>query len=317
LGSYQSFEKRAHLSAPQAILIAGPTASGKSALAISAARRFGGTVINADSMQVYADLRVLSARPSASEEAQAPHLLFGHVDGAVNYSVGLFLADAARALERAAGSLPIFVGGTGMYFKALLRGLSDIPAVPDAVRESVRNWAQGRAASELHMHLSRCDPIMAARLRPSDPQRILRALEVFEATGKSLSEFQGARSKPLLASEKCVACFLDVDRQTLNARIDDRFDDMMTRGALDEARALAARDLDPMLPVMRAHGVPGLVAHLRDEISLDGAIARGKRDTRQYAKRQHTFARHQLPEFAWTSPEDAESLIDSMMREIR
>ena len=308
------FEGWPPVSGPQAILIAGPTASGKSALAISLAQRLGGIVINADSMQVYGDLRVLSARPSPKEEREAPHLLFGHVDGAVNYSVGRYLADATRVLTdaRARGLTPIFVGGTGMYFKAMLRGLSEIPQVPAEVRERVRTFAQGRDAAQLHAHLSVRDPLMASRLRPSDPQRIVRALEVLEATGQSLSSFQGARAAPLLDVEKCICIFLEVDRKVLNAGIDARFAAMMEAGALNEVRALAARGLNPALPVMRAHGVPGLMACLRHEITREAAVERGKRDTRQYAKRQHTFARHQLPEFAWMAPQDAEAIIAGM-----
>ena len=263
-------------------------------------------------MQVYGDLHVLSARPTPEEEAQAPHLLFGHVDGAVNYSVGRYMEDAARALAeaRARGLVPIFVGGTGLYFKALLHGLSKIPAVPDDVRTRVR--AISGDAAHLHALLAARDPVMAARLRPSDPQRIQRALEVFEATGKSLAEFQGARAGALLDVEDCVGVFLDVERKALTARIDARFDAMLQCGAFEEVQRLFARTLDPALPVMRAHGVPGFAAHVRGDISLAEAIEKGKRDTRQYAKRQHTFARNQLPEFAWTSPELAEARIDEM-----
>jgi tRNA dimethylallyltransferase len=299
------------VSGRRALLIAGPTASGKSALAIALARRLGGAVINADSMQVYADLRVITARPTPEEERQAPHLMFGFVDGAVNYSVGRYLEDAAKALAEvsARGLVPIFVGGTGMYFKAMLRGLSEIPRTPEDVRARVRALAEGREAPVLHALLAARDPVMAARLRPSDPQRILRALEVVEATGRSLSEFQGARAGALLAIEDCVGVFLEVERKVLAARIDARFEAMMREGAFEEVRALAARGLDPALPVMRAHGVPGLVAHLRGECTLQMAIERGQRDTRQYAKRQHTFARHQLPEFEWMRPDAAETMI--------
>jgi len=301
-------------SGPEAILIAGPTASGKSALAITLAQRLGGTVVNADSMQVYKDLRVLSARPSAAEEAAAPHLLFGHVDGAVNYSVGRWLTDAARTLEdlRGQGRLPIFTGGTGMYFKGLLRGLSDIPPVPEEVRAWVRADAEGQDPATLHARLAAVDPQTAARLRPSDPQRILRALEVFEATGRSLSAFQGARSPGLLDPARCLCLFLAPERGALYARIDARFDAMVAAGALEEVRALATRGLDPALPVMRAHGVPGFAAYLRGEASLAEAIAKGKTDTRHYSRRQFTFIRHQLPEFVWAAPEDGEQAINAM-----
>ena len=300
---------------PEAILIAGPTASGKSALAITLAQRLGGTVVNADSMQVYRDLRVLSARPSEAEEAAAPHVLFGHVDGAVNYSVGLWLADAVRTLEdlRGQGRLPIFTGGTGMYFKGLLRGLSDIPPVPEEVRARVRAEAEGLDPATLHARLAALDPETAARLRPSDPQRILRALEVFEATGRSLSALQGARTPGLLDPARCLCLFLAPERAALYARIDARFDAMVAAGALEEVRALAVRGLDPALPVMRAHGVPGVVAYLRGEATLAEAIQKGKTDTRHYSKRQFTFIRHQLPEFVWAAPEEAEQVVNGML----
>lgn len=298
---------------PSAILIAGPTASGKSALAVEVAQRMGGAVVNADSMQVYADLAVLSARPTLEEQQGVPHLLFGHVDGAVNYSVGHWLEDARRVAAdlAAAGLLPIFTGGTGLYFKALTRGLSDIPAVPEAVRARVRAEAEGLAPQALHAQLAALDPAMGARLRPTDPQRILRALEVFEATGQSLAHFQGARTAAVYAPEACLSLFLAPDRESLYARIDRRFEAMMAAGALDEARRLAARDLDPMLPVMRAHGVPGLIASLRGEATLAEAVARGQADTRHYAKRQFTFVRHQLPEFIWTTAEEGLSCIEA------
>jgi tRNA dimethylallyltransferase len=290
-----------------AILIAGPTASGKSALAMRLAEQIGGRVVNADSMQVYADLRVLTARPTRAEEARVPHRLFGHVDGAVNYSVGKWLADAGRELEaaRADGATPVFAGGTGMYFKALTQGLSDIPPVPDEVRARVRAAAEGVAPDVLHARLAAGDPASAARLRPSDPQRILRALEVLAATGKSLTDFQGARRAPLLDASQCLCLFLAPERAALNARIDARFEAMMDEGALDEVSRLAARGLDPALPIMRAHGAPGLMAYLRGEVALDEAIARGQRDTRAYAKRQFTFARHQLPAFRWIGLDEA------------
>ncbi len=291
-----------------ALLIAGPTASGKSALAIRLAQRLDGLVINADSMQVYADLRIITARPTPDEEAAAPHILFGHVDAAVNYSVGRWLEDAGLALEQARiqGRLPIFVGGTGLYFKALTQGLSDIPAVPDEVRAEVRHEAEGLSPPELHARLAALDPAMSERLRPTDPQRILRALEIFAATGRSLAEFQGARSRPMLDMTQCRGVFLAPDRPLLNARIDARFDAMMEQGAVEEVARLAARNLDPALPAMRAHGVPGLIAWMQGNTSRDVAVEKGKSDTRHYAKRQFTFVRHQLPDFEWMAPDDAD-----------
>lgn len=294
----------------RAILIAGPTASGKSALAVRIARRIGGVVINADSMQVYRDLRILTARPTPEEEASVRHALFGHVDAAVNYSVGRWLEDLRVLLDALAreGATPVIAGGTGMYFKAALHGLSDIPQVPDELRAKVRAEAEGLAPERLHERLSERDPQTAARLRPTDPQRILRALEVLEATGRPLASFQGARSAPLLDETACPAFFLDPPRAELYARINERFDHMLERGALDEVRAMGARGLEPALPAMRAHGAPHLLRFLRGELSLEEAAARGKLDTRHYAKRQQTFARHQLPSFHWLAPQEAETL---------
>jgi tRNA dimethylallyltransferase len=289
-----------------AILIAGPTASGKSALAIRLAKAVGGVVVNADSMQVYRDLRVITARPTPQEEAEVEHRLFGHVDAGVNYSVGRYLADLAATLAELSerGATPILTGGTGMYFKSALYGLSDIPAVPDDIRAAVRAAAEGRSPQELHAELTEKDPETAARLRPTDPQRLLRALEVFAATGKPLASFQGPRSTPLLDAAACKGFFIAPERETLYARIDSRFEKMMAEGALAEVDALRARRLDPALPAMRAHGVPHLIRHLDGEMPLDDAIAAGQRDTRHYAKRQFTFARHQLPDFTWLSGKD-------------
>ncbi len=294
------------LAPARAILIAGPTASGKSALAQSVAQRYGGVVVNADSMQVYRDLRILTARPTVDEEQTVPHRLFGHVDGAENYSVGRWLEDFRATLDELAGQgrVAVVAGGTGLYFKAALQGLSDIPAVPAEVRARVREGARGRPPQELHAELARVDPETAGRLRPSDPQRILRALEIFAATGRPLARFQGARTEPLLDSTRCPAFFIAPSRPELFARINARFDNMIEAGALGEAQALQARRLDPLLPVMRAHGVPHLLNFLGGQISLDEAIARGKSDTRHYAKRQVTFARHQLPDFFWLEGEN-------------
>ncbi len=297
------------LAPPRVILIAGPTASGKSALAQSVARRHGGEVVNADSMQVYRDLRILTARPTLQEEQTAPHWLFGHVDGAENYSVGRWLEDFEATLDdlAARGRLAVVAGGTGLYFKAALQGLSDIPAVPAEVRARVREDARGLSPRELHAELARVDPLTAGRLRPSDPQRVLRALEVFAATGRSLAQFQGARTPPLLDSVACPGFFIAPSRPELFARINARFDKMIEAGALEEVRALGARGLDPLLPVMRAHGVPHLLSLLAGRMSQEEAIERGKRDTRHYAKRQVTFARHQLPGFLWLEGEDIET----------
>ncbi len=295
---------------PAAILIAGPTASGKSALGLRIARAFGGTVINTDSMQVYADLRVLSARPTPEEEALAPHCLYGSVDGAVNFSVGHFQRQAAAILsEPEAGALPIFVGGTGLYFRSLDEGISDLPAVPEAIRAKVRAEADGQPTEVLHAALALRDPESARRLRPSDRMRVMRALEIFEATGRSIGSFHEAREPGPLAGKPLLKIFLAADRAELRQRIDARFETMMEQGALDEVAALRERRLDPLLPVMRAHGVPGLIAYLDGTISRDEAVQRGQGDTRRYAKRQFTWFRHQMGEdWHWTTPEAAWSL---------
>lgn len=284
-----------------AVLIAGPTASGKSALAIDMARRLGGVVINADSMQIYRDLHVLTARPSAADEQAAPHRLYGVVDGAENFSVARWLGEAERELQRAnaLGLTPIFVGGTGLYFRALLEGLSDIPPVPPQLRAALRAEADLLAGDALHARLAARDPLMADRLRPGDRQRILRALEVIEATGRSLASFQQQRVRGPLASARTRRLFLAPERAALYARIDARFDQMMRQGAVEEVERLVARGLDPALPVMRAHGVPGLMAWLRGEGDREAAVTRGKADTRHYAKRQFTWFRHQMTGWTW------------------
>lgn len=294
-----------------AILIAGPTASGKSALAIEIARALDGVVVNADSMQVYRDLHVITARPTPEEQGEVPHLMFGGVDAAVNYSVGRWLDDARATLAElaAAGRPAVIVGGTGMYFKTLTQGISHIPAVPEEVRERVRADAEGIPPAELHAQLAARDPLTAARLRPTDPQRIVRALEVLEATGQPLAGFQGQREAPILPAGSWRGVFLAPDRQELYRRIDARFERMMGSGAVEEVAALAARNLDPALPAMRAHGVPGLIAQLRGEISREEAIARGQADTRHYSKRQFTFARHQLAGFRWADSAPAAQAI--------
>ena len=299
----------------RAILITGPTASGKSALAMRLAAALDGVIVNADSMQVYRDLRILTARPSVEEERDFPHRLFGHVDAAENYSVARWLADAGREIAaiEAEGRLPILVGGTGLYFRALTEGLSDIPPVPDDVRAELRAWAEGRDPQEIHARLAEVDAETAARLRPTDPQRNLRALEVFTATGKPLSVFHASRSGAVLDIASCVAVFLEPDREVLRRRIDARFDAMMAMGATNEVGSLMLRGLDPALPAMRAHGVPGLIRAYRNEISMEEAIAIGKADTRRYAKRQHTWFRHQAPEFEWVGVEAAEARVLSLV----
>jgi tRNA dimethylallyltransferase len=248
----------------RAVLIAGPTASGKSAFALELAQATGGAIINADSMQVYRDLRIITARPTVDQEARLPHRLYGHVDAAVNFSAGHWVTDAARVLAelRAQDRLPIFVGGSGLYFKALTRGLSAVPPIPPAIREGVRARLERDGAEVLHAELVRRDPVSAERLKPRDRTRIARALEVVEATGRSLTDWHRDGLPPLLPPGQFSALFLDPDRDLLYARIDARFDAMLKAGALDEVASLAARRLDPLLPAMKAHGVPALIRHL-------------------------------------------------------
>ncbi|WP_018387763.1 tRNA (adenosine(37)-N6)-dimethylallyltransferase MiaA [Ancylobacter sp. FA202] len=291
---------------PRAVLIAGPTASGKSALALELAERTGGVVINADSMQVYRDLRVLSARPTPEEEARAQHLLYGHVDGAMEYSVAHWLKDARASLNaaEAQGRLPIFTGGTGLYFKALTQGLSPIPAIPAEIRDAVRGLDLDAPA--LHARLAAVDSETAARLRPSDTQRLMRALEVFEATGRPLARWQEAPAEgPVLPAADCVRLFLATDRTVLRARIADRFHAMMAQGALEEARALLARGLPADRTLLKAHGMPWFARHLAGEIPLKAAVEGAILDTRHYAKRQETWFRHQLDGWTALPREDA------------
>lgn len=296
------------------MLIAGPTASGKSALALELAQKTGGVVINTDSMQVYRDLRVITARPTPAEEAQAPHWLYGHVDAAVNFSAGAWVADAAKMLSEAqsAKRLPIFVGGSGLYFKALTRGLSAVPPIPAEVRDSVRARLERDGVEALHAELAQRDPVTAERLKPRDRARIARALEVVEATGRALTDWHREGLPPLLPQGAFHAVFLAPERDLLYARIDARFDAMLAAGALEEVAALAARHLDPLLPAMKAHGVPGLIRHLRGEISQAEAAETGRADTRHYAKRQFTWFRHQLPEFEWVAPGAARGWVDQI-----
>ncbi|WP_049766211.1 tRNA (adenosine(37)-N6)-dimethylallyltransferase MiaA [Rhodopseudomonas palustris] len=291
----------------RAVLIAGPTASGKSALALALAEACGGVIINTDSMQVYGDLRVLTARPTPADEARVPHRLYGTVDAAVNFSAGAWVEAAAAALAdaRGRGLLPIFVGGSGLYFKALTRGLSAVPAIAPQVREDVRARLEQGGVEALHAALARRDPTSAARLNPNDRSRVARALEVVEATGRSLTDWHRDALPPLLPPEQVTALFLAPQRDELYARIDARFELMLQAGALDEVAALAARKLDPLLPAMKAHGVPALIRHLKGEISRDEAASIGCADTRHYAKRQFTWFRHQLPEFEWVAPDRA------------
>ena len=282
-----------------AVLIAGPTASGKSGLALSLARRFGGVVINADSMQVYAELSILTARPAPADEAAAPHWLYGHVSAREAYSVGRFVTEAMDAIARARaeGVLPILVGGTGLYFKALTQGLADIPAVPDNIRAHWRARADQIGVAALHAELAARDPEMAARLRPTDPQRVTRALEILDATGRSLSTFQAAHGPPALPLDSVATIALMPEREHLHAAIDGRFEAMVEAGALDEVARVRALALSTALPAMRAIGVESLGRVLDGAVSRADAIQAAQTETRRYAKRQMTFLRTQLSQW--------------------
>ena len=281
------------------ILIAGPTASGKSALALRLAEARRGIIVNADSMQVYAELRILTARPSAEDEARAPHRLYGHRPAAEAYSVAAWLGEVAPMIAeaRAGGPPLIIVGGTGLYFKALLEGLSPVPGIPDAIRAHWRAEAAAKGAAALHGILCERDPVMAGRLAPSDPQRIARALEVLDATGLSLSQWQQREGERLLAAGEAGTLYVSPPRDTLYRRCDTRLDAMMKAGALDEVRQLQELRLDPALPVMRALGVRPMLAHLSGALDFEAALEQAKTETRHYAKRQLTWARRNM--IAW------------------
>jgi tRNA dimethylallyltransferase len=290
------------------ILIAGPTASGKSALALAIAEHVGGVIINADSMQVYRELRILSARPTVEVEARVPHALYGFAPAAEAYSAGRFAQDGAAAVAKARseGRRPIIVGGTGLYFKALLDGLSPVPRIEPAIRAHWRGQVERRGAVELHHELAIRDPVMAARLAPSDTQRIVRALEVLEGTGLSLAEWQKRRDPPVIDEAKAVRLRLDIDRARLQTRAEARFDEMVRAGAIEEARAIGDLGLDPGLPAMRAIGLRPLLSMLKGELSLGEAVAAAKLETRQYIKRQETWLRGHMISWRCISEKDME-----------
>jgi tRNA dimethylallyltransferase len=286
------------------ILIAGATASGKSAFALALAAHTDGVIINADSMQMYAEAPILTAQPTPAEKQRAPHRLYGHVSGAEAYSTGRYVADIQRVLAelQATGQTPIIVGGTGLYFKALIEGLSPVPPIPPEIRSRVRaesaDIAERFGPYAVWQKLTVIDPAMASRLAPNDMQRMVRALEVMAATGRSLNEWQFVPGTPTIAAERVIRLVVDRSREDLQARADIRFDQMMAGGALEEVRALAALNLSAELPLMRALGVRPLLAHLAGSLSLDAAIAAGKLETRQYIKRQQTWLKGHM--MSWT-----------------
>ncbi|MER8393211.1 tRNA (adenosine(37)-N6)-dimethylallyltransferase MiaA [Mesorhizobium sp. M1340] len=295
-----------------AILIAGPTASGKSALALDLAERNGGVIVNTDSMQGYSVLDVLTARPGPAELARVPHFLYGHVDPSTAYSTGAWLRDVTKLIDD--GTLSerpvIFVGGTGLYFRALTEGISEMPDIPKSIRDRWRYELQEQGAVRLHRILLREDSAAGMMLRPTDGQRIVRALEVLDASGRSILEWQAARGRPLIDRSSARFFVIEPERAALVERIDARFDRMLDKGALDEVKQLSALGLDPDLPAMKAIGVRELQAALAGAISFPEAIERAKIATRQYAKRQTTWFRHQLgPEWQRLRPGEG---IDSM-----
>src|SRR5476649_2310059 len=301
--------------AGRAVLIAGPTASGKSALALVLAEKLGGSIVNADSMQVYSHLRIITARPTPAEEARVPHYLYGHVDAGENYSVGRWCRDIAVAMAEIAaqGRVPILVGGTGLYFKALTTGLAAVPPIPAEIRGQVRARMASEGAAALHGELASLDPVTAQRLMVTDRSRISRALEVVLATGRSLTDWHREGMPALVDSARAAKIFLTCERKQLVARIETRFAAMLAAGALDEVRALERRQLDPLLPAMKAHGVPWLIRHLNGEISLDEAAAGAVMDTRRYAKRQLTWFRNQMKDWPWAAPEEAQKALETQL----
>jgi tRNA dimethylallyltransferase len=279
-----------------AVLIAGPTASGKSALALAVARETGGVIVNADSMQVYSAPKILTAQPTAADLTEAPHALYGHVDPGAPYSTGAWLTDVAGLIRAARfdGGPAIFVGGTGLYFKALLGGLSEMPEIPPGLRERWRDRLMREGPEALHRELSARDPAAADAIRPGDRQRIVRALEVLDASGRSIFDWRLQKGEPLVDFASADFRLAEADRPALIDRIDKRFDRMLALGAVEEVQELLALGLDPALPAMKAIGVREIAAALLGNITMADAIVQAKIATRQYAKRQATWFRTQF-----------------------
>lgn len=295
----------------RAVLIAGPTASGKSAAAVALCERLGGMVINADSMQVYDAIPILSAQPGADERRDVPHRLFGFVPANQAYSVARWLEDAGTALgeAEATGLLPVFTGGTGLYFKALGEGISPVPETDPAIRKALRDMAENDPDS-LMARLRAADPQAAAQIGPGDMQRAARALEVLESTGRTLAWWQARDGgTPLLQESETMRCLILPGRIETAERIRDRFRQMVAEGALDEVAALLSRGIGDDLPAMRAIGMRELAAHLRGQSGLEEAIERAVAATRQYAKRQRTWFRNQFDE-SWRRFETPHALLN-------
>ena len=292
------------------VLIAGPTASGKSAAALELAERCHATVINADSMQVYSELRVLTARPSSADEARVPHRLYGHVSARERYSAGRYRNEAAAALAEAkgAGCVAIFVGGTGLYFDVLTKGLSPIPPIPAEIRNLVRQRFERNGREDFFAELAARDPAAAASLRISDTQRILRAADVLEATGRPLSEWQQKSGEPVLTGLEVARFVIAPPRDILSERVGRRFEAMVRQGALEEAKAL--QGLDPASPASKALGLRELLRHLNGEINLETAISEAQSATRRYVKRQLTWFRNRMKDWHWVEgPEELSNFL--------
>lgn len=305
-------------SLPPAIVIAGPTASGKSGMALAIARAFDGVVINADSMQVYDVLRVVTARPSPEDEAQAPHRVYGVLPPSVACSAAAWKELAAQAMNQtwAAGKLPVVVGGTGLYLRTLMHGISPIPDIPESIRAEARERLARLGNAAFHAELAARDPVMAARLDASNSQRLARAWEVLAATGRSLAQWQAAPMEGAVPARWLTFALLP-PRDALYANCDRRFRLMMEHGALDEVRDLLALNLDPALPAMKALGVPELAELLTGAIDRDTAIARASQATRNYAKRQMTWFRNQLDKPEVVSAQFSERLTPEIFAIIR
>lgn len=307
---------RSNMKAP-VLIVAGPTASGKSALALALAREFDGAVVNADSMQLYRELSILTARPGDAAMAEAPHRLYGVLAAHDPASAGRWRALALEAIaaERKKKRLPILVGGTGLYLRALMHGLSPIPPIPDGIRQASRDLHAKLGGEKFRAELAKRDPESARRLNPGDTQRLIRAYEVVEATGVKLSAWQ---AKPGEAGAfRFFAILIMPPRPTLNAAIDARFLAMMASGALDEARRLAALGIDPALPAMKALGVPALIQHINGLISLDKAVELAQRASRHYAKRQATWFRHQFKPDLVIDAQYSERFLPGIFKKIR
>ena len=286
----------------RAVLIAGPTASGKSALALDLARQQGGVIVNTDALQVYDVLQLLTARPSEIEMAGVPHRLYGTVHPSVRFSTGEWARAAAVVIETEADRPLIFVGGTGLYFDVLTTGFADVPEVPAAALAAAEAEVEGLDREGRGRLIAARDPLVASRLRAPDPQRVIRALAVLNATGRSLASYQDEAQQGLLEGFALERLVLNPDREVLRQRIARRFETMFSGGAVEEVEALLALTLDPSLPAMKAIGVPEITAMLAGELEENQAIERAVIATRQYAKRQRTWFRNRMADWNWIAP---------------